>query len=284
MKKGQALARLPFSPKIFQLPREHAGICCLVTQVFSEIRSCHVKEEGWCSATTVTPKVSSNKLGEYHSQVDPARRRTIVKDQVKSNPAAAPSYQKALPIIAACGIGPAFDSRKLSTAIERLEKISGGTPWTQRDRANTILALRHWQEIAGRISLPTGFVVSKGDHSAPKIKMGGVAISVRPDLLIKGTCQGRKVTGAIKLHFSKTSGHQLRKKGGSCVAILIQQFLQEHKAQDGGARSSLCFSIDVFAERIVTAPKNQALFLKSIEASCEEYRYRYMAMSENLSE
>lgn len=229
----------------------------------------------------MTPKVSLNKLGEYHSQVNPARRKTIVKDQIKSNQAAAPAYQQAIPIIVACGVGAAFDSHKLCKKIEALEKLQGGTTWVKNDRANTILALKHWQEIAGRIPISSDFIISRGDHSPPKIKIGGIDVSVRPDLMIKGVNRGTKVIGAIKLHFSKTSAHQLPKEGGKCVAVLVQQFLEEHKSAEGSARPTICFSVDIFAERITTAPVNQANLLKSIEASCEEYGYRYRVMREN---
>ncbi|MEO7098764.1 MAG: hypothetical protein ABI162_05340 [Luteolibacter sp.] len=231
----------------------------------------------------MTPKVSLNKLGEYHSQTNPARRRTIVKDQIKSNKAAAPTYQKAIPIIAACGIGPSFDSGKLSRLIEALSDQNGGTAWVKNDRTNTILALKHWQEIAGRIPILAGFTVSKGEHSPPKIKMGGTDISIRPDLIIRGIYRGNEVVGGIKLHFSKTFAHQLPKEGGKCVAALTQQFLQVTKSKGETARHALCFSVDIFAERIVSAPQNQANLLKSIEASCEEYGYRYQVMSENIS-
>lgn len=253
------------------------------TLILSAIRPIRVKEEAVQNKIrTMTPKGSLNKIGEYYSQGNPARRRTIVKDQINSNKAAAPAYHKAFPVIHPCGAGGLFDSNLLSEKIEALERVRSGTDWVKSDRANTILALKHWQETAGRLSIPKTLTLSKGEHAPAKLQVGGVSISVRPDLIISGIMRGQKVLGAVKFHFSKNPSHRLTRDGGHCVAVLTQQFLEKHVVNNEIVKPNLCFSVDVFGEQVVTAPKNQRNLFKSIEAACEEYGLRFKSMSANI--
>lgn len=231
------------------------------------------------------PKASLNKFGEFTSQFDAARRRTLVQNQVISNPAGAPCYRRVVPAIFRAGLGSHYDATCIGRDLAKLKiKKIGESEWEQRDRENTILALKHWPEIVGRITFPRGFdelEIERGAHSPPKIEIGGLIVSVRPDLIIRGVSRGQKVIGAVKFHASKNKRHQLSKEGGQCVTLLTSEYLKEHLVkEDELVRPELCFSVDLFSESIVTAPKNQKQKLNSIAASAEEFALRFRAYAQ----
>lgn len=215
------------------------------------------------------PRISANKLGEYLIQTNPIRRRSIIKDQKLGNPPAQPRYRKALMPIRDVLANSAFDPAPAQSAIESLRTEPRGTDWVNDDNSKTADALEHFLHITGEFPL-AGFTYSLGSHQAPKLTLGGVEISVRPDIILTGRYGGREIVGGIKFHYTVDENKALGNQGGKYVATLVRQWLAEYGPQDRHPHQNFCLSVDVFQEQVIAAPAAYDRLYQRIRVGCEE--------------
>ena len=84
-------------------------------------------------------------------------------------------------------------------------------------------------------------------------------------------------TSVDTIHISK--GNIFDAKQQSYVATAIQKYLEEIFDSVGGiVMPELCLSIDVFGDRIVSAPKDISQKIKDIETTCEEVKKIWYAV------
>jgi hypothetical protein len=99
------------------------------------------------------------------------------------------------------------------------------------------------------------------------LTIADVDIIVAPELIIKGELNGRTVIGGIKFHISKSKPFDY--KQSLCVASIIHEYLKTKVAKDDEiVMPELCFSLDVFGERIVPAPTNTKKILTEVQDTC----------------
>lgn len=224
------------------------------------------------------PRISANKLGEYLIQTNPIRRRSIIKDQKLGNPPAQPRYRKALAPIRDVLADSSFDPEPAHAAIESLRTEPPGTDWVNDDNSKTADALEHFLNITDQFPL-TGFTYCPGTHQARKLTLGGVEISVRPDIILTGRYGGREIVGGIKFHYTVDENKALGDQGGKYVATLVRQWLAEHGPQERHPHQNFCYSVDVFQEQVVAAPAAYDRLYQQMQAACEEIALRWDAIS-----
>ena len=76
-----------------------------------------------------------------------------------------------------------------------------------------------------------------------------------PDVIIEGTLDGKIVYSTVKFHFSKTKPFDFEQ--AKLVSTLLFQFMKNIiTSDDEKVLLELCLCYDVFAERLVSAPKD----------------------------
>jgi hypothetical protein len=208
------------------------------------------------------PRISLSKLAEY-ATAPAGRRRILLQDQ---------RYP------------PAFKSAPYSEAYVAIANvlINGGGPdeidehieeWRKRKPTSQHLANcnRLWCEsaIAFKKLLAdgalAGFTFEEGVREA-YLDIGGVKVSVRPDMLIT-----EPAGGALKIYISKgfplTADVEGRIGSAGYATALLHQWVGT-RLDDASPKS--CLVVDVFAGVVHRAPTHFVRRRKDLAASCEE--------------
>ena len=216
-------------------------------------------------------RISINKLGEYMT-AHPGRRRKIVQDQKYPSDFVVARYSSARDAIIQHLLGQIDDSGVIAI-IDSLGETVATTPWQEQDAQLSAEALEAYLDIDDH-----GLDVEAlrvGEPSAPRFEVGGVEVSVRPDLLAAAVDgRGRDVVGGVKLHVSKTN--TLDDEAGEYVATILHQWAESELTTDGGiVDRRLCVVIDVFGKRSFVAPRSHIQRMRRVEAACEEIALRW---------
>jgi len=128
-----------------------------------------------------------------------------------------------------------------------------------------------------------GRVMSLPDKQ-PKFLLSGVAVSVRPTnfLLMDQSGKREKAIGLIKPYLSK--GLPLTVDTSSLHGALLHWYAEESFSERGDARSDLCFVLDVFAQKIFSAPRSFSQRRNLLNASCQEIADRWQPIRSRLLE
>jgi hypothetical protein len=115
---------------------------------------------------------------------------------------------------------------------------------------------------AGDLELGSTFA---GGVSEAYVPLGGVELSVRPDLIITG-----EEPGAVKLYLGKSSPLTKNAVGrigsGTYAAALLHLWAE----RELGASPERCFVLDVLAGKLFTAPEKFVQRRKDAAAACSE--------------
>ena len=214
-------------------------------------------------------KISINQLATF-SKVSEARKKTIVKQQKNPPPILVGRYAMAKARISKA-ISNGGDIIPILKGIEELKKRNPETPWKKNDKSVSIDAMERYI----KMSLPA--ILKENRYEIlPKQKiksffMSDVEILVSPDLIIKVFIDGKWYLGGLKLHVSKSE--LFDKNQSKYVATCIYQYLDLVFEDDEIiVLPELCFSLDVFANSIISAPKKIERTLEEIESMCLEIK------------
>lgn len=221
------------------------------------------------------PRISLTKLGEYMT-AGAARRRSIVRDQKRPRAVIVARYNTARRAIVDHLAAGGVDNNALIDTIEDLEARSGANPskWHAQDQLLSVEALDAFLEV----NLPLDrWAVRRCPGDPPKLQIGGVQISVRPDLLIRGHDRdGAPWFGAVKVHISK--GFPLCEAAAQYTATMLHLWVEQHLATaDEPANHAACLVLDVFAQAVWTAPRSNQRRRADVAVACEEIALRWTA-------
>lgn len=219
------------------------------------------------------PRIAGHKLGLY-TNADARERRAIVKDQMRSKEFAQLRYLDARDAMIDHLIDGEQDATELFMMIEYLASGFHTTPWSGQNAALCIEALGAFIKKRD-LSRFDGMTMVRGDANPPPMKLGGVLIDVEPDIILRGDNRnGKPVVGGLKLHLSRTQ--PLDEEQAKNYATLLASYIKQNALRPGESLSERrCFVWDVFAERIVTAPRALNRRLQNMEACCEEIGVRF---------
>ncbi|MEX2141836.1 MAG: hypothetical protein WD894_21400 [Pirellulales bacterium] len=216
--------------------------------------------------TRKAPRISVNKLGEYMTAT-PLRRRRIILDQQRPKAFIVPRYTEAQDAITKYLLRDKQDENVLLSEIERLGLAPSATEWEAQRKRLCIEALERFLDVASAIDL-SGQTPTAGGNDQPRLQVGGLEISVRPEVILRRTTpSGEPACGALKLYFSKTI--PLRPEGGQYVSTMVYQFV-DTQVEPGQADPQLCQVVDVFGGRVFIAPRATARRKRDLWAACEE--------------
>ncbi|MEM8555212.1 MAG: hypothetical protein AAGF71_10365 [Pseudomonadota bacterium] len=103
----------------------------------------------------------------------------------------------------------------------------------------------------------------------PKLPLCGVDVSVQIDLISKNVA--KSTCGGVLLQTSKTiSAKSWREEHSHYVASMIWMACSQSLSGHGSVDRSNCYTVDLFARKIINAPGSYKTRVKNLEAACSE--------------
>jgi hypothetical protein len=97
--------------------------------------------------------------------------------------------------------------------------------------------------------------------------IGGVAVTVFPDLVVRGVTRKRPFVGAFTFRYSKTKS--VTEEWGLFSSTILHHFIETHLAsEERHAERRYCLFVDVFAGKVFEAPESFKARRKDLEAAC----------------
>ncbi|GAA4310038.1 hypothetical protein GCM10023183_27630 [Nibribacter koreensis] len=210
-------------------------------------------------------------MGEYPF-ASPTRRSRIIYDAKYPKSFITARYSKAEASIKEFFLNKYRDRKLITQSIEELTNLKPTSKYHNEVIYSCIEALTEFLKfIEGSELVENDKDYFDGISKSASIKISGVEISIRPEILIQDK---GKVTGGVKLYFAKT--YPLTKPSAEFIGTLLMKYLKEQTGSDIKARN--CFVIDIFNKTIYTAPKAYSKRLLEIEAACEEISSRWSSI------
>lgn len=212
------------------------------------------------------PRISLNKFGEYITAEMPGRRRSIIKEQRKPKDFIVARYAKAEQAIKEYFTTHKPNTDQLQGAIGSLSAMAHRQSWEGQTADLCTKALISFLNIAEQV--PTnGYKPVEGNNNVPKLNLAGLDISVRPEILLTNSETGA-VVGGIKLYLGKT--HPLSDLAMIINSTVLYRYLAETLSDEVSVAPQNCFVVDVFAGKVVHAPKTYKRNMQQVSAACNE--------------
>jgi hypothetical protein len=211
--------------------------------------------------------ISSNQFVEFDTKKTEKGKLRILSQQKIPNSLLIPWYQRAK----SCLRKSLKAGGDLTPIFEGIEILQKKVPINKRqlaDKEVSIFVLHQYCEMKlPRFIYDKNFEVVKLDQKVVRIK--GLDISPSPELVFKFSGSNGKTTyGAIKVHISKRKPFSLQ--SAELSSILLYNYLKDVLDQDSIVDPSFCFTIDIFGDRIVSAPLNVNESNRKVYEICEE--------------
>lgn len=217
--------------------------------------------------------ISINQLANFRNSSEKARRR-IIAQQLSPDKFRIPWYQLTKARVKK-SLESKGDLQPIFDGIDILKKRNALTNRQKRDKQVSLEALERFVEM----QLPK--FINEIEYSTLKpnqkvIQIEGVSVVVSPDIIIKGTINGKTVYGAVKIHISK--GKPFDFEQSKLVSHLIYQYLINEVADDSSeVIPEFCLSLDIFGNRITSADKNDKSIDEEIKVLCLEFKNLWKA-------
>lgn len=215
------------------------------------------------------PSISVNKLAEYIVSRG-ARQRKILSDRKYPDPdfKTGMYHREATEAVSQYLTAGAIDPAPLNRQLRLLEQMPSDKVGTARRISSNIDAIERFSEMLDEIDLD-GTSPSLGSNHAEKLTFHNVEISVRPEIILRGDGpKGKKLVGAIKLHFPKTRPHNEESAG--YVSAVVQEFCRLHVAMnDEIVNPKFCYVIDIASGKVFPGVKSTTARMKDIAAECQ---------------
>jgi len=212
--------------------------------------------------------ISINQIAEFLNSSKAVQRR-IVKQQITPNKLLIPWYQQAKGALKKY-FANIDVYEPIEVAIEKLEKKIPSNNRQKIDKNVSIEALKKVTTIEKpKLLRDISYQLIKSN--VKDLNINDVDIRVAPDVIFKGTLDGKIVYGAVKFHVSKTKPFDFEQ--AKLVSTLLYQFMKENIANaTEKVLPELCLCYDVFGERLVPAPRNTSKQLTVIKGLCNEIK------------
>lgn len=215
--------------------------------------------------TSDGPRISVNKLAEF-TTARAQRQRQILRDQKYPTDFKGMYHREAAEAVAHCLASNLEDTDVLDRAISILDQMEPEKIGTQRRIAANVDALETFRAMLDDVDL-RGAAPELGPPSPRKLTVQNVAISVRPEILLRAAGRnGAALVGAVKLHFPRT--FSLNDDAAGYASALLQEWCKAALPDDGAAHGPLCYVIDVGAKRVCAGVKSTAQRMRDIDACC----------------
>lgn len=217
-------------------------------------------------AKDITPRISVNKLAEYVVSKG-GRQRQILRDQKYPQDFKGMYYKEAAEAIAACVASNLEDMSSIERALRVLEQATPDKIGTQRRINANIDAIETFLAMQDQIDL-MGATPALGSNAPQKMKIMNVEVSVRPEIILRGNGKsGKKLIGAMKLHFPRT--FPLEGDAWGYVSAVTQMYCKDYLATDEEVYAPYCSVIDIGSQTFYAGVKAITNRMKDVQAECK---------------
>lgn len=221
-------------------------------------------------------KISINQLIEASRSTENAKIR-IVKQQIVVNKVLAFWYQLAKNRIKKYFLN-VQDIKVLEDCIAIL---NNKVPKDLKEKRNIVVSIEALRQVVGmhfnEILVDDYEVVEIAEKN---LEFEDISIGISPDLVYRITEDGIKKVGGLKFRVSKTKPFNLQQS--KLIANLIKIFLTEKIALEGEVvDEKLCWSHDVFTDRLVYADVDANISKAEIISLCRELKEIFKNLDHN---
>lgn len=214
------------------------------------------------------PRISVNKLAEYMVS-KAARQRKLLKDRKYPDPdfQMGMYHREASEAVARYLVSDQIGTDPLDNQIAIIKQQSPGAIGTQRRLNSNIEAMERFLGMLDDFDFGDA-EPSHGEHAPPKLTFHGVEVSVRPEIILRGTVKGKAVVGGAKLHFTK--GFEMTDETAGYVSAAVQEYCRRHLAKDDETvNPAYCQVFDIGGGKVFPGVKSTKARLKDIEDTCQ---------------
>lgn len=213
------------------------------------------------------PRISVSKLAEYMTAT-PARRQTIIREQIVPLPYIAPTYREAQREIDRFLEGGLANGSDFVEAISTIEASQGQTPHRETARRLNLDAMKSFHGMANQVPLSDFRVLPAARHPKSYI-VGGITVSVRPSVFLRSLANADYI-GCVKLNLTKS--HTLDAKMAAYFGACLHWFLEQKLKSLGQPSHKAIFVLDIATGYVHSAPPAYKKRRADIEAACNEIR------------
>lgn len=215
------------------------------------------------------PTISVNKLAESIIS-KAAKKRKILRDRKYPDPDfnMGTYHREAGEAVQLYLTSGAIDPSPLDAALKSLNQQHSEKIGTIRRLNSNAASLERFMEMLDLIDL-SGTEPSPGANSPPKLMIMNVAVSVRPEIVLRGLGpKGKPWVGAIKLHMSSTDN--FNEEAAGYVSAIVQEYCRVHLVSgEDVVNPTFCKVIDVGNSKVFPGVKATAQRMKDVEAECQ---------------
>lgn len=216
-----------------------------------------------------TASISVNQLAEYIVSKSANQRKILtVRKHPDPDFSIGMYHREAAEAVAQYLANGAVDQSPLIKQRQALIQKCHGKIGTVRRINSNVDALDRFLEMLDDVEL-MGAEPALGEVSPPKLQLHNVEVSVRPEIILRGTGP-KKVpcVGALKLHFSTSQPFTAETAG--YVSAVVQDWCGKHLAsEDEIVNPAYCFVIDVASRCVYPGVKATAQRMKDVAAACQ---------------
>jgi hypothetical protein len=208
------------------------------------------------------PRISVNKLAEY-LYAKPARRRNILTELKNPQPFIVSRYADARTAIT--DYLNSGDKSIIENALKQLNQKETNSTFQVSDKKLSFEALKKV-----KVSAMLNTIIDMESTSISEntlVEINGVDISVNPDLIIRHQKGQKNIIGGLKINIGKTP---MKNEAQQIVALLLEDFLQNKKSDDEIISHTICYSFDVFEDKLVPGSQSKKRRKDDVLAACSE--------------
>jgi len=219
------------------------------------------------------PRISANQLAEY-ALASPSRRQAIMRNAKYAPIFLVVRYSEARASVCDFLTDPTRPIAKLHTAEAGLRSTAEQhtSKFKENDALLSAEAVRSFAQFCEPGQIPKQFsklTFKPVVGSFPKLPICGVDVSVQIDLISSNIA--KETCGGVMLQTSKAiAAKSWREEHAKYVSSLVWMSTSVHLTGHGVVDRALCYSLDLFAQKAVQAPKSYKTRVKDLEASCSE--------------
>lgn len=161
------------------------------------------------------------------------------------------------------------DIRILENRIKILEQQNTQNIYETRRVTGNIEAIEGFMKMIDEIDLKNAVPKLGGEAQPQKLKIYGVEVSVRPEIILNAEgARGKQLIGGVKLHFPKTN--PLNEEAGGYISTALQMYLDSFLQSTGVPSAKHCLTIDIASGKVYEGVTAITQRKKDVEAACEQ--------------
>jgi hypothetical protein len=222
------------------------------------------------------PRISAAKLAEY-VVANPLRQSAIVKNAKNAPKQITSQYHRVRNTFQHAHSEQGLSSAYFMDLALVVESAEADTDWQIRDNDLSGKALKKLAELASQVECASASII----HSKWKpLLIHGVMVSVHPEIVFSMLHKGITKVGGVILNTPLNESSSLAKSSGKhCVGdyltALLYLMLANQAADVGIPLHTRCYAVDIFRDKIYTAPASYKTLVKHMDEACKMIALRW---------